>query len=139
MAATEAEELISYIDTRMSRVEGHLAGVVNERTTNVISATTAIVVGLQDDLHATTEALTGLSENIVARRVYIDKRLALVEGHVATLADLIPGGAEALGHPSLRQVVEAHAAETRRVVWWIVAALIAVEVAQWVVIVLLLR
>jgi tetrahydromethanopterin S-methyltransferase subunit B len=139
MTIADPDQLISYIDTRMARVEGHLAGVVNERTTRVIDATTAIVSGLHDDLRATTEAVQVLSENIVERRVYIDERLTLLEGHVATLADLIPGAAEALGHPPLRQLVEANARETRRIVWWIVAGLIAVELVQWIVMILVLR
>lgn len=139
MTIADPDQLISYIDTRMARVEGRLAGVVNERTTNVIDAVTALNDGLHEEIRATSEAVQGLSENIVERRRYIDERLVLLEGHVVTLADLIPGGAEALGQAPLRQVVEANAREARRMAWWIVAGLIVVELAQWVVIVLLLR
>lgn len=139
MTAAEAETLINHIDARMARAEGHLAGIVNERTTNVIDATTALHSGLHEEIRATSEAVQELSENIAARRKFLDERLALAEGRITTLADLIPGGAEALGEPPLRQVVEAYARETRRVIWWIIAGLIAVELAQWVVIVLLLR
>jgi hypothetical protein len=139
MTAEEAETLIAHIGAEFARVEGRLTGVVNERTTRVIDATTAVIGGLHEELQANTEALDVLSANIIERRVYIDERLTLLEGHVATLADLIPGAAEALGHPPLRQLVEANARETRRIVWWIVAGLIAVEVVQWVVMILVLR
>lgn len=139
MTVSDPDQLISYIDTRMARVEGHLAGVVNERTTRVIDATTAIVEGLHEEIIATTTAVAALSENIVARRVYIDERLVLLEGRIATLSDLVPGGAEALGEVPLRQEVHQHAAEMRRMVWWLIAGIIAVEVAQWIVIVLVLR
>ena len=120
MTAAEAETMLALIEGSLARTEARLTSMVNERTTNVISATTAIVGALQEELNATTEAVTGLSENIAARRAHLDERLTLAERRIETLADLVPGGAEALGVQPLRQVVTdvAAAASADRLAVW---------------------
>lgn len=131
MTAEEAETILDLLEGSLARAEQRLTTMVNERSTNVISATTAIVSGLHDDQQSLTEAMASLADHLTAavgalrqdlveRRRYIDERLALVEGQVRTLADLVPGGAEALGETPLRQVVEAQhaAAEAARAELW---------------------
>jgi hypothetical protein len=126
VTADQADALINHIEAALGRAEGRLAGVVNERTTRVIDATTVVIGGLHEEIQSTTEALNELSANLVERRRYLDERLALDERRIETLADLIPGGAEALGEPPLRQMVDAFlasAATDRAQLWAAVAHL----------------
>lgn len=153
MSAADTQELIGLIEAQFARSEVRLTTMVNERNTHVIDATTAIVGALHDEIKATTEAVDSLSanmaervsaleDNITARRAYLDERIALAESRITTLADLIPGGAEALNEPPLREAVAALAAvvahlERRPLPLWaqaLIAAFVLIEVVQTIVI-----
>lgn len=147
MTAEQADNtLITHIEAALGRAEGRLAGVVNERTSRVIDATTAVIGGLHEEIQSTTEALNELSANLAERRRYLDERLALAERRIETLADLIPGGAAALGEPPLRrvvaQVIESASADrtaVRSAIWQLRLGLILLALLELVLLIALSR
>lgn len=133
----DIDQLIAHLETHLARVETRLIAAVNERTTRMIDATTAIVGGLHEELQTNTAALDALSANIVARRAALDERLSVQERRIAVLADLVAGGAEALDLPPLRDTVaalavrvgavEARPAEAPR---WVSVAILLLVLSQ---------
>lgn len=153
MSTADAATLEQIVEACLARAEARLTRMVNERNTRVIDATTAIVGSLHEEIQATAEAVDALSsnmaervaaleQNITERRAYLDERIALAESRITTLADLIPGGAEALDEPPLREVVATLAAVVQRLerrpppLWTqaLIVSFIAIEVVQTIVI-----
>ncbi len=136
--STDAATLEQIVEACLARAEVRLTHMVNERTTNVISATTALVVGIQEEVVTTGEALTSLSEtvtvtlaalngqvvslerrvasleeNIAERRHLINVELASLRDAIDALQDAAPAGAPDPARPPLRALVATYRAETR--------------------------
>lgn len=139
----DAQTIEEIVDACLARAEARLTTMVNERNTNVISATTSIVGGLHQEIQALDEAVEALSENITARRRMLDERLIQVEARLDEIEDHIPDAALTdPARPPLRALVETYreeaaaaadvAMETRR--WLLILAILifVVELAQWV-------
>jgi hypothetical protein len=149
----DAQTIEEIVDACLARAEVRLTSMVNERNTNVISATAAIVEGLHQEIQSLDEAVMGLSENITARRRMLDERLIHVEARLDVIEDHIP--AAVLPDPSrppLRTLVETYreetaqetakaratAAETRRWLLVFMALIVVLELAQWALLIVLL-
>jgi hypothetical protein len=75
MTDAELETIGRMIDRRLTAIEERLRKMVDERNTNVISAATALVSGLQDEMISLHEGLESLSANVAGRRLLIDADL----------------------------------------------------------------
>lgn len=145
----DADVIEEIVETCLARTEVRLTSMVNERNTNVISATASIVEGLHQEIQSLDEAIEGLSENTTARRRMLDERLIQVEARLDEIEDHIPAVVPSdTSRPPLRALVEAHrreaaaavaiAAETRRWLLILTALIVALELAQWALLIALL-
>lgn len=145
----DAQTIEDIVETCLARAEARLTSMVNERNTNVINATAAIVEGLHQEIQSLDEAVAGLSENITARRRMLDERLIQVEARLDEIEDHIPAVVPPdPSRPPLRSLVEsyrqetAHAtattAEMRRQLLILTALIVALELAQWAFLIVLL-
>lgn len=138
--SVDAQVIEEILEACLGRAEVRLTKMVNERNTNEISATSAIVEGLHEEIQSLDEAVMGLSENITARRRMLDERLIQVEARLDVIEDHIP--AAVLPDPSrppLRTLVETYrqetanvARETRRWLLVLTVLIVVIELAQWV-------
>lgn len=89
MSAADAVQLEQILDAALARAEVRLTHMVNERTTNVISATTALVGGIHEEVVSTGEALTLFSERVSQGLTELGGKFADLEARVGALEDNI--------------------------------------------------
>lgn len=133
MTTSEIEELARLLDGRLAAHEARITRVVNERTTNVIDATTAIVLGVQEDVHAVGQAVDDLRAHVLARVSRLEDGQAALRADVDALAEAqqveLPSRTEA---PSLREQIAAVGELATRRLLIAAAFFVLIELAQWV-------